>query len=268
MSWQALASWTLISATTLTGAHALAEAPCSRSSPAHTVALVELYTSEGCSSCPPADRWLRALPAHHSGDRIVPLALHVDYWDYIGWKDPYAQARFSGRQRRLAALAGTRTIYTPEVFVAQRELRGWGDPATFAGRVQEVNRQPARADITLSMQPVAGRELAIEASFAVLAAERARPQLQGVVAVYEDGLVSSVHRGENGGVTLRHDRVVRRWLPLTLVPGRVPQRLHETIALGPDWNAANLGVAAFVEDLRSGEVLQALALPGCVAAVR
>lgn len=268
MSWQVLASMTLMTASTLAGPDALAENPCSRTSAAHTVALVELYTSEGCSSCPPADRWLRALADAQSADRIVPLALHVDYWDYIGWKDPYAQARFSSRQRRLASLAGTRMIYTPEVFVAQRELRGWSDPATFARRVQEVNRQPARADITIGMQPSAGRGVAIEASFEVLAAERARSQLQGVVVVYEDGLVSAVHRGENEGVTLRHDRVVRWWSPLTLVPGGEPQRMHENIALGPDWNAANLGVAAFVEDLHSGEVLQALSLPGCQAAER
>lgn len=268
MSWQILARLTLISASCLAGPSAHAEMPCTRSSPAHTVALVELYTSEGCSSCPPADRWLSALPGRYSPDQVVALALHVDYWDYIGWQDPYAQAQFSGRQRRLASLARTRTIYTPEVFVAQRELRGWGEPATFARRVQEISRQPARADITVSVQRLAGREATIDARFALAPADGSRSQLQGVVVVYEDRLVSAVRRGENSGVTLHHDRVVRRWSSLTLVSGREPQRVRETIDLEPDWNGANLGVAAFVEDLQSGEVLQAIALPGCMAAVR
>ena len=76
------------------GVHAAPPAACERSSPPHTVALVELYTSEGCSSCPPADRWLSGLAARYGADRIVPLSLHVDYWDYIGWQDPYAQRQF------------------------------------------------------------------------------------------------------------------------------------------------------------------------------
>jgi hypothetical protein len=102
------------------------QAACERSSPTHTVALVELYTSEGCNSCPPADRWLSSLLSRHGSTRVVPLSLHVDYWDYIGWSDPFAQAQFSERQRRLA---GGATIYTPEVFVSARELRGWRDAA-------------------------------------------------------------------------------------------------------------------------------------------
>jgi hypothetical protein len=78
---------------------------CLARSAAHTVALVELYTSEGCSSCPPADRWLSGLAARgYTAERVVPLALHVDYWDYIGWKDPYAKRDFSLRQRKLTQL--------------------------------------------------------------------------------------------------------------------------------------------------------------------
>src|SRR4051794_5009755 len=76
-------------------------ASCSADSPQHTLALVELYTSEGCSDCPPADRWLRSLKP----GSVVPIAFHVDYWDYIGWKDPFARAAFSARQRELAAAA-------------------------------------------------------------------------------------------------------------------------------------------------------------------
>ncbi len=266
MSWQALASLTLISATILGAPHAVAASSCTRTSPGHTVALVELYTSEGCSSCPPADRWLSRLPSRFPAEQLVPLALHVDYWDYIGWKDPFAQAQFSDRQRRLARLSGTTTIYTPGVFAGMRELRGWNNATTLERRVREINRLPARADVSVGMRAVGGREAEIEVSFSLPPTERFRQSLQGVLVLYEEQLVSDVRHGENRGVTLRHDHVVRQWSPHTLNAGSEPQRVRKTITLHPDWNAAELGVAAFVEDLQTGEVLQALALPGCMPA--
>jgi len=136
---------------------------CAQHSPAHTVALVELYTSEGCSSCPPADRWLASLAEQQAAGRLVSLALHVDYWDYIGWQDPWAQPGFAVRQRQLAKGG---TIYTPEVFIGQRELRRWYGTGSFHHRLDEINRQPARADIGLAME--------LETTRAATAAARAR----------------------------------------------------------------------------------------------
>ena len=83
---------------------------CRAVSPPYTVALVELYTSQGCSSCPPADRWLSKLQGGPAPLRAVPLALHVGYWDYIGWKDPFARREFNDRQRRLATHNGSGTV--------------------------------------------------------------------------------------------------------------------------------------------------------------
>ncbi|MGH8673906.1 MAG: DUF1223 domain-containing protein, partial [Burkholderiales bacterium] len=101
-------------------------AQCSAQSGARTTALVELYTSEGCDSCPPADRWLSSLGARgHTPDRVVPLALHVDYWDYIGWKDRFAKALFSARQRNLAQLMRAKVVYTPQVLLQGEDFRGW-----------------------------------------------------------------------------------------------------------------------------------------------
>lgn len=264
MPTKTLANLMLIAVASAAAPHALAAAGCSVESPAHTVALVELYASEGCSSCPPADRWLSTLPGGLGGDSLVALALHVDYWDYIGWQDPYAQAQFTARQRRLGQLSGSRSIYTPEVFVGMRELRGWHNGSTFARRVQAVNAQPARAAIALGMRATKGGDVEIEARFTLPAGQSAAA-LQGVLVLYEDKLVSEVRRGENAGVSLRHDRVVRRWLPRTLGAGAEAQVLRETVALPAGWNPVNLGAAAFVEDVNSGEVLQALALPGCLA---
>src|SRR5512134_1318682 len=105
-------------------------APCRAHSSATTTALVELYTSEGCDSCPPADRWLSSLGSRgHAPDRVVPVALHVDYWDYIGWKDPYAKALFSSRQRRLAQVMRAKIVYTPQVLLQGEDFRRWHTPA-------------------------------------------------------------------------------------------------------------------------------------------
>ena len=110
----------------------------------NTVALVELYTSQGCSSCPPADRWLSQLPSRIDANRAIPLALHVGYWDYIGWKDPFAKREFNDRQSQLAALNGNGTRYTPGVFVQGREAN-WSSFSAFDTQLRAVNQRPAVA---------------------------------------------------------------------------------------------------------------------------
>lgn len=265
MPWHTLLGFGLISAMTLAAPKATAAA-CAANSPAHTIALIELYTSEGCSSCPPADAWLGKLAPRFAADRLVALALHVDYWDYIGWQDPYAQAQFSERQRKLGRLSRSTTIYTPEVFAGMRELRNWRDPSTFEQRLREINQQAARADIHVSMEVTGKDELRIAAHLKIAQTARGR-DLQGVIVLYEDQLVSHVRRGENQGASLRHDHVVRYWSLQKLTNADTSQLVSRTIKLHPDWNSAKLGVAAFVEDSQSGEVLQVLALPQCMAAL-
>src|SRR5881394_3774252 len=121
---------------------------CKGASGAQTAALVELYTSEGCSSCPPADRWLSGLSAKgYAPGRVVPLSLHVDYWDYIGWKDPYGKREFSLRQRKLSQLQRMALVYTPQVVLQGRDFPRWGSPA-FEATVAAINARPARARIS------------------------------------------------------------------------------------------------------------------------
>lgn len=246
----------------------LAQAPaanaqsCRTDSPPHKVALLELYTSEGCSSCPPADRWLSALVSKPRDGRIVALALHVDYWDYLGWRDRFASPAFTQRQNTLARLGHAQFAYTPEVFLGMREFRGWSDSSDLESAVRAINKLPAQADIALSLQAGAGaRERVVHAVFR-LRPGTAAPQAQGFIAIYEDMLGSAVERGENRGATLRHDRVVRQWLgPLPLRGGAAD--VLRTIAIPPEWQAEHLGVAAFVEDPSAGAILQASSLEGC-----
>ncbi|WP_207005471.1 DUF1223 domain-containing protein [Trinickia mobilis] len=227
-------------------------------SPAHRVALVELYSSEGCDSCPPADHWLGQWKAGGQSEGIVPLALHVDYWDDLGWKDRFGNHAFTERQQRLAHIANSPTVYTPEVFVSGKELRSWSDPASFASRVKAIDAQPAQADIELSLAPAAANAPAnydLDARFK----SRTNEPLNAYVAVYENSLTSHVLAGENGGVTLHHERVVRQWIgPVSLVGGSA--HIHQAVAIGTPGSALpanNYGVAAFVENANSGEVLQA-----------
>jgi hypothetical protein len=235
---------------------------CRADSPPHKVALVELYTSEGCSSCPPADRWLSALVSKPRDERIVALSLHVDYWDYLGWRDRFASPVFTQRQNTLTKLGRAQFAYTPEVFLGMREFRGWSDPSDLESAVRAINKLPAQADITLSLQAGAGaRERVVHAVFR-LKPNIVAPQAQGFIAIYEDMLSTAVERGENRGATLRHDRVVRQWLgPLPLREGAAD--IQRTIAIPPEWQADHLGVAAFVEDPTAGAILQASSLEGC-----
>ena len=145
-------------------------------------------------------------------------------------------------------------------------LHNWRDPVTFDRRLQEINRQPAGAEIRLAMRSVAARSIEATASFSLADGATGHSGLQGVLVLYEDRLSSSVQRGENRGALLQHDRVVRFWSPpLPLRPGRTAQSLRQTLPLAGDWNPARLGLAAFVQDVRSGKVLQAVSLPGCIA---
>ena len=244
---------------------AVEAATCSRQSPAHTVALLELYTSEGCNSCPPADRWLRELPQKFGTEQLVALSLHVDYWDYIGWKDRFAQARFTERQRQLSRLGGGGTIYTPEVFTGMKEFRSWRNQAELEQRIRNINDQPAAAQINLHMSSSGSDAVEVQANFALAPTALTGQQNEGIIVLYENKLISDVKAGENHGVSLQHDRVVRFWsAPVALDAQSGRATWKQNINLPADWKRANLGVAALVQDVRQGKVLQAVAMPACI----
>ncbi len=171
----------------------LPAAPLLLDSGARQVTLLELYTSQGCSSCPPAERWLNRLI--DDGDlwkKIVPVAFHVDYWNYLGWQDAYATAAHGERQRDYARAGRTSTVYTPGFFANGREWRGW----TFGLGPRRSDRQPgnlvaAITDGRLNAAfPAAGRSLELH------------------VALLGSGIKTAVERGENRGRTLPQEFVV------------------------------------------------------------
>ncbi|KAF0815027.1 hypothetical protein IGB42_00104 [Andreprevotia sp. IGB-42] len=214
----------------------------------HPPVLVELYTSEGCSSCPPADRWLGGLQASGLPRKaVLPLAFHVDYWDYIGWQDRFASAAYSQRQRARAALGGAAFVYTPQLLVDGRDNRNWhqGYAALHAAR-------PARtALMQLQLQAAAGG-VAVE----VDVQQAGKGQLY--LALYEDKLDSQVKAGENSGLLLQHHAVVRQLLgPFNPA---ADGHLHRSVqlAFAPGQKPQYSGVAAWLEDGADGQVLQAL----------
>jgi hypothetical protein len=239
----------------------LSFAACDVASGPQTNALVELYTSEGCSSCPPADKRLSQLPSPELGlGRLVPISLHVDYWDYIGWKEPFAQARFSQRQSWLVRANGHETVFTPHFFVSGTEVRDWnGD---LDDELKRVIARPARAHVRVHVESTGSGTLSVSAS---ATAPRPAEPLGLFVALTEDKLTSRVSAGENRGVTLSHDHVVREWIgPIALRDGKAD--ITQSIKAGSSWNSAQVGIAAFVQDLRTGQVLQAVGGSQCLRA--
>ncbi len=233
---------------------------CTAHSGPNTAALVELYTSEGCSSCPPADRELHGLGALPDAV-VVPLALHVGYWDRLGWADRFAQERFAARQEWLARVNQRRAVYTPQFFVSGAELQPWNH-AALRDTVRQANANPSSAAIRLHTAFSADRVLTVDA-------QATAPARKGTAVLYlavaENGLATRVMRGENQGATLLHDHVVRAWLgPFRLDGGAA--RVRREITLPPDWQRERLETVAFVQDERSGRVLQALRSAACPGA--
>ena len=222
------------------------------SSGENQTAVVELYTSEGCSSCPPADRWLSQLveiPRHELD--VLALSFHVDYWDYLGWKDRFGSATYSDRQRKLGANNRQRTIYTPEFFVNGMEARGAN---TIVDKIRKANAQTARLELELRVtRDQSGLVLDLHSPAEAGAAERA--QLRYLV--YENNLSTEVERGENSGRKLRHQQVVRYMSR----PRSLETDNRYRIAIDPGWQPENLGVAVLVTTTGDREYLQALHTP-------
>jgi hypothetical protein len=235
---------------------------CTAKSPEKTVALVELYTSEGCDSCPPADKWLSSLgPRGFAPDRVVPIALHVDYWDYIGWKDPYARAAHSARQRRMAQLARAAAIYTPQVLLQGQDFRDWSSGGSFEQAVAKINGLPAKARISLTLDTGQKDAFEVQAAAELLDAAQ-QSDIALYLGAYENKLVSEVKAGENRGKSLPHDYVVLQWLgPFEFKGGKLAER--HALPLLPKAVPGHSGVAAFVQNRATSEVLQALMLPAC-----
>lgn len=181
---------------------------------AQQVMVVELFTSQGCIACPPADAFFAALTRD---PRVIPLALHVDYWDYIGWADSFASPRFTERQKAYARAEGSRTVYTPQFIVSGvARIEGYepeDTEAEMAEQLRDVHASPVR--LTVRRQ---GETLSIRAS--------ADPPLAAPVRVelvrYAPERTVTIERGENAGKTITYRNIVTSWDVLGEWSGREP----------------------------------------------
>ncbi len=161
------------------------------------VGLLELYTSEGCSSCPPADRWLSALKDQPGlWQSFIPIALHVDYWDYIGWEDPFATPEHSSRQRQYAREQSLKAVYTPGFVYNGSEWRKW-----YSSKAVDFPAGDTPGVMRLQLE---GQTAKVQ----FLPASKANGKLQLTVALLGFGIETSVKAGENRGKKLPHDFVV------------------------------------------------------------
>ena len=225
--------------------------------PERVPVLVELFTSEGCSSCPPADALLAKLMAEQpvAGAQIIALSLHVDYWDHQGWKDPFASRAFTARQQGYARIFGEQRVYTPQVVIDGRaELTGSDERGVLDGVRGALGRRrlPLRLDASAS-------KASVRLSLDLPAAPADAESIDVIVALTEDGLSSVVKRGENGGRTLVHAAVVRRMQTLGALD-RESFVADGRLELAPTWKVAQMRAVAWLQGRTTKHVYGATAV--------
>ena len=205
--------------------------------------VVELFTSQGCSSCPPADDFLAELAERPD---VIALSLHVDYWDYIGWKDPYGSPMNTERQRRYAEKLGLRYVYTPQMVIDGRFDVVGVRRAEVLDTIKSAERQGK--PVTVQFDPSDGGKVVIPAGKA--------PENGATIwlAVYDEEHETAVSRGENAGRTLRNANTVRRMERIGTWMG---QRLEIPLNLASAAAHGNYGCAVLVQEGRNGPILGA-----------
>jgi hypothetical protein len=245
--------------------------------PPRTPVLVELFTSEGCSSCPAADLLLSELHTAQQidGAQVIALKLHVDYWDHLGWKDPFASRAFSKRQEEYSAIFGGDKVYTPQMVVdgtaelvgsdanrATEAIRAAAARPHLPLRVSASVRGPStpltadRARGRTSIRTGDSLRIAVEAP----AASGELEKTDITIAIIEDGLTSAVARGENRGRTLSHSAVARRLQTIGTLQ-RDPFVGEGEWQLNPAWQRSRLRVVAFLQGQKTRRVYGAASAP-------
>jgi hypothetical protein len=224
-------------------------------SPARVPVVVELFTSEGCSSCPNADATLRELESSQPvpGAEVIALGQHVDYWNRLGWKDQFSDPAYTARQRQYAARFGS-GAYTPQAVVqGQEELVGSrrADLLAAIGRAARAPQAAVSVAGGLGGQPLHVRVASLPASTGAA---------QVLLFITESGLATQVGGGENAGALLRHATVVRSLRPLgTVAPGALFEA-SPTLALAAGWNPTHLRAVVVVQAERTRQVVGAATL--------
>jgi hypothetical protein len=207
--------------------------------------LVELYSSEGCSSCPPAEAWVTNLKNSPAlWNDLFPVAFHVDYWDGLGWPDRFAKPAYTERQRNYAAQLGQDSVYTPEFVVSGHEWRGW-----FNGDRSPSAELATRGELTLTVNDGGKKASAVYTPFSPAHAATCTIN----VALLGVNVMSDVKSGENGGRQLQHDFVVLDFASKPMSQG--PTWQSGPIDLKPSTDDPPGAIVAWVSDA-AGSIVQ------------
>jgi hypothetical protein len=200
-----------------------------------TPVVIELFTSQGCSSCPSADELLRRIARDPKlRGRVIPLAYHVDYWNQLGWRDPFSSREWSQRQGEYVRRMKLDSAYTPQVVInGTRQMVGSNSFAIYRA-IEEESQRRTEARVTI-------------AADGTIRAESKTPA-QLIVVTYEDGIVTKITRGENAGRTQTNDAIVRTLTRVALVNGVATHRVNVN---------GKLSVAAFLQDPATLRILAA-----------
>ncbi|QBB70972.1 DUF1223 domain-containing protein [Pseudolysobacter antarcticus] len=220
-------------------------AACVAQSPEAQQKVIELYTSEGCSSCPPADHWMSLIKPQAA----IALAFHVDYWDSSGWRDRFDSPRYTARQRDLLGRNG-QTIYTPEVALNGKEWQGWS-----SGKVPKTDPAASVSIPSLSLQVEPGNPVQLTLQ-TQLGTNQNDKTWRAYFAITEDDLHTAVKAGENRGKELKHDHVVRAFGgPYAL------DKASAKLDFPANVSVQNATVVAFVQNTETGVIAQAVQQP-------
>lgn len=224
--------------------------------------VVELFTSEGCSSCPPADDVMTKLVSQQpvAGAEIIGIGEHVDYWDRLGWRDPFSSATFSARQSEYASrVFHTGNIYTPQMVVDGREeFVGSDYRAATAAIAKAASLQGARMRVTLKVNQLSASTAQVTTQVESPGGVPLTGAAEVFLAVTEDGLVTQVRRGENGGRQLRHSAAARS-ITAVGVPrtDKSSWSVTTNVRVSPDWNLGRTRIVVFAQDRATKRILGA-----------
>jgi hypothetical protein len=223
--------------------------------------IVELFTSEGCSDCPPADRLLYQLEQTQPvpGAEIIPLEQHVDYWDHEGWRDPFSSSQFTLRQRNYVYAFNLPTAYTPQMVVDGAAQFVGSDSHHVVAAIAQAARIP-KANLQIQQRAGAAsgpQSMPLSVNLTPFSGWNAKHGADVLLAITEDDLASNVTAGENAGAHMNHRAVVRELRVLGRVDSGGAFSAAPDLSLSPNWKHDNLHVVAFMQDRSTKRILGA-----------
>jgi hypothetical protein len=212
-------------------------------------AVIELFTSEGCSSCPPADELVARVQKEISDKPVYILAFHVDYWNRLGWKDVFSSAGYTERQQQYASWLGLSSVYTPQVVVNGRAEFVGSEENTLRKSIKTNLEKPAKDQLTFTDIKVSGDKASVQYH-----ADGETNKASLLIALVEKNATTKVQRGENGGRTLSHVQIVRQLQSVSLKSSNSGTK---SITLPHGFDPGKWELIGFVQNTSNGEILGA-----------